>query len=108
MQTDIITLANIPQKDILPGCKMRAIHGESMTVTYWNLEKGAAIPEHSHPHEQIGSVIEGEIEVTLNGELRRLRKGDVLVFASDSRHSVVVLENSYVIDVFHPVRDDYR
>ena len=69
---------------------------------------GAVIPDHSHPHEQLSTIVTGEMEVTVGGETRLMRPGMVAVIASDTRHIVHALTQCYVIDVFHPVREEYR
>ena len=43
------------------------------TLSVVDMEPGSVIEEHSHPHEQVGHVISGEIEITIGGELRLLR-----------------------------------
>ena len=79
-----------------------------MTLSYWNLEKNAVIPHHSHPHEQVTNVIEGELELTVAGQTQRLTPGSIAVIPSHAFHSANALSPSFVIDVFYPVREDYR
>ena len=84
------------------------LHGEHMTVTNWEVEAGAEFPEHSHPHEQISIVAEGEFELTLDGETDVLRPGRIAVIPPNTPHSGWAVTECEIIDVFSPVREDYQ
>ena len=101
-------LDEIPKRAMLPGCKARFIHSDAMTVSHWYLDKGAVIPLHSHPHEQVTTLIEGELELTVDGETQLLKPGSGAIIPSGSPHSARAKTGCYVIDVFYPVREDYR
>ena len=101
-------LGDIPQRQMLPGIKARFVHAEKMTLSYWYLEPGATILPHSHAHEQVTSLISGEMEMTVGGETRALGPGSVATIVSGVEHSVKALTECYVIDSFCPVREDYR
>ncbi|MHB8994194.1 MAG: cupin domain-containing protein [Armatimonadota bacterium] len=101
-------LDDIPQRDILPGCHARFIHSENMTFAYWNLDEGAVLPDHAHPHEQVCTMIEGELELKVGEESRIIRRGDVVVIPGDTIHMARAIKPCFVLDVFYPVRDDYR
>lgn len=60
----------LPQREVVPGYRARFLHGEQMTVAYWDVEAGATLPEHAHVHEQIAHVLSGEFELTVAGEPR--------------------------------------
>jgi len=103
-----MNLQNIPEKELAPGYRVRLVHGDSMTMAYWTIDAGAPLPEHSHPHEQIATLTEGEFELTVRDETRTLRPGDVAVIPPNSPHSGKALSPCRMIDAFHPVREDYR
>jgi quercetin dioxygenase-like cupin family protein len=103
-----IDLRDIKETEKLPGFLGRFLHSEHTTVGYWNISAGASLPEHAHSHEQITSVIEGEFAFTLEGETRTMRAGSIAVIPANAKHSARALTNCYVIDVFYPVREDYR
>lgn len=63
-----LNLSNIQPKEIIPGYHGKLIHTENMSIAFWDVEKGAKVPEHSHMNEQIMHVLEGKFEFTLNGE----------------------------------------
>jgi len=79
-----------------------------MTVAHWVFEAGAPLREHSHPHEQITNIIEGEFEFTVGSETRRLGPRSVVIVPSNALHSGRAITRTYTLDVFHPVREDYR
>ena len=95
-------------KQLAQGVELRAISGEKMTMTLFNLSEGAAIPEHSHPHEQIGTVLSGSMELVIGEEKRILAKGDLWVIPSGVAHKGRCLEGpAEVLEFFSPVREDY-
>ena len=101
-------LNDIQEREIVPGYRARFVHAEKMTLAYWEVEAGAALPEHSHPHEQIANVLEGEFELTVNGESRVLIPGQVAVIPGDVPHSGRAVTDCRLLDAFQPARDDYR
>jgi quercetin dioxygenase-like cupin family protein len=103
-----LSLEELEERELVPGFKGRFVHSENMTFAYWNIEAGAALPEHSHPHEQVANVIEGELELTLNGATKILSPGSVVVIPGDATHTGKAITRCRVIDVFYPVREDYR
>jgi quercetin dioxygenase-like cupin family protein len=101
-------LEDVEEKELVSGFKVRFIHSKNMTFSFWNIEKGARLPEHSHPHEQVTNVLEGKFELTVDGESKTLGPGSVVIISPDAVHSGKALAKSRVIDVFYPVREDYR
>ncbi len=103
-----LSLQDVDEKEIVPGCFARFVHTGNMTMAYWTIKVGAEIPEHSHPHEQVANLIEGEFELTVAGESRVVKPGDIAVIAPNTLHSGRAVTECRIIDVFHPVREDYR
>jgi quercetin dioxygenase-like cupin family protein len=102
---------HIEDLDILgpiPGFKGRFIHAENMTVANWEIQAGSIAPLHSHPHEQITMVIDGEFELTIMEETKILVPGIAAVVPPDAPHTGIALTDCTLIDIFHPVRDEYR
>ena len=102
-----LELPAVPEREIIPGYKVRFVHSESMTLAFWTVEAGAPLPQHSHIHEQVANVIEGEYELTVEGETRVLRPGSVAVIQSNALHSGRAITDCRLVDVFHPVREEY-
>jgi quercetin dioxygenase-like cupin family protein len=101
-------LDGISQRDILPGCHARFVHSDNMTFAYWNLDEGAVLPDHAHPHEQVCTMIDGELELKVGEETRIMHRGDVAVIPGDVVHMARAITPCFVLDVFWPVREDYR
>ena len=82
--------------------------GERMNVQRFRIEPGASVPEHSHPHEQLGYLIGGELAFVVNGEEIVVGAGDSYSLASEEPHAVENRSNTVAegIDVFSPPRTD--
>ena len=91
-----------------PGVLAKTIHSERMTVAQYEFAPDTQLPEHSHPHEQIAMVKEGEFELTVAGTVYRLSAGDMLVVPPDVPHSGHSVTAARVMDVFSPVREDLK
>lgn len=71
------------------------------------LEKGAVLPDHKHPHEQLVYLLSGEIQLDINGESIVMSVGDSLVIPPNINHNVLTLKKAVALDIFTPRRDDY-
>jgi quercetin dioxygenase-like cupin family protein len=93
---------------IFPGVELRAIAGSKLMLSVVRLEPESIVRDHSHPHEQMGILLEGKLEFTIGGVTQLLGPGDMWRIPGNVSHRVRALESSVAVDVFHPVRDDYR
>jgi len=82
-------------------------YGDKTSLCEFRIEKGSVVPNHSHPHEQTGYMISGRMIFTIDGEDHNAEAGDSWSIPGNVEHSVEVLEDSVVIEVFSPVREDY-
>jgi quercetin dioxygenase-like cupin family protein len=94
--------------DIFPGVHSAMEHSEHITYACVNLDEGTVVPIHHHMHEQWTYVLEGQMEFTLNGEKQLLLPGMGAYIHSNAEHGAVAVTACKVIDVFTPVREDYR
>ncbi len=101
-------LNEMDARERVPGFHSRMVHSEHMTFSVWDVEAEAVLPEHSHPHEQISTVLEGTFELTVGGDTKSLQPGMVVVIPSNVPHSGRALTPCKMLDVFHPVREDFR
>ena len=101
-------ISKIKDKEVLKGFKGRFFHTNSFTITFWEIEEGAILPEHEHIHEQTTQVIEGKLEMTINGETRILEPGMIVSIPSNVKHSGKALTTCKITDTFCPVREDYK
>ena len=83
------------------------VHGENTLMTEFKLREGSVIPLHSHPQEQIGYLISGQIKFLVGAEKIVCNPGDSWCFAGDEEHGAEVLQDSVIVEVFSPVREDY-
>jgi len=91
----------------LPGWHGRYFHSPSMTFAHYEFTRGASIHEHFHPQEEVYEVIEGELEMTIDGVTRIARVGVVAIVPGNVRHSVKALTDGRAIIVDYPVRPEF-
>ena len=95
--------------EMLPGVTRRTLNSsERMMLIEVVLEKGAVVPTHSHPHEQIGYLASGRLLFELGDQRRELATGDSWLVPPNVPHQVTALEPSVAIDVFSPPREECR
>jgi quercetin dioxygenase-like cupin family protein len=103
-----ITLNATESKEIIPGFFGRFVHTENISIVFWEAKGGSTFPEHAHPHEQIATIQEGKFQLTINGETKILEEGVVAIIPSNAKHSGIALTDCKLMDVFYPVREDYK
>src|SRR2546430_16053923 len=87
----------------LPGWHGRYFHSPSMTFAHYDFVRGSSIHEHFHPQEEVYEVVEGELEITIDGVTDVARPGMVAIVPSDVPHSVKALTDGRAIIVDYPV-----
>ncbi len=102
-----LSVQQIEPFDIVPGYHARFVHASTMTLAYVNIEAGASLPVHSHFHEQILNMLEGSFELTLAGKRLQLEPENVVVIPPHVPHSGFAKTRCHILDVFHPVREDF-
>jgi quercetin dioxygenase-like cupin family protein len=103
-----VKLDQIPAVEKIPGYHVRFVHSHNMTFAYWTIRKDAPLPLHAHPHEQVAHVLEGEFELAIEGETRRLQAGMVGIIPPNAQHCGRAITDCRILDAFYPVREDYR
>ena len=91
----------------LPGWRGRYFHSPSMTFAHYEFVRGSSIHEHFHPQEEVYEVLEGELEVMIDGVAQIVRAGLVAIVPSGVRHSVRALTDGRAIIVDYPLRHDF-
>ena len=95
-------------RQMLDGVQLKTVaYGERTLMGRFKLAKGAVIPAHAHPHEQTGTMISGRLQFTVGGETMEAAAGDSWCIAGGVEHGVTALEDSVVVEVFSPMREDY-
>ena len=105
---DRYELDSIEPRELIPGHRGRFIHSEHTTHVYWEIDEGAQLPEHDHPHEQIVNMLEGTYELVVEGVSHVLQAGEVLVIPGCATHHGNARTACRILDVFSPVREEYR
>jgi quercetin dioxygenase-like cupin family protein len=85
----------------------KVVSGEKAMVAQFGLSKGCVVPLHHHESEQISVVLQGAMKFDLEGREVIVRGGEVLVIPSNLPHSALAIEDSTVIEVFSPIRQDW-
>jgi quercetin dioxygenase-like cupin family protein len=104
----LVAVAALPVKEIFPGVRARLVHTDKVSHSWVELDAGSTFPAHQHPHEQIVSVLEGELEIEVDGQFHRLVPGLVFVIPPHAVHQGRAVTACRVLDAFAPARDDYR
>ena len=96
------------KKSIAPGVNIAVAGGDRAQMSFVTLTPGSQVPLHSHPHEQMGVVIEGEFVMVLGGGSKITKTGDKYVIPGGVEHGVPEVKiKSVALDIFSPPRDDY-
>lgn len=82
-------------------------HGEKTLMVEFILQKDVILPLHSHPHEQTGYLVKGELLLTIGAETHTVKPGDSWCIPGGVGHTAQVVEDSVAIEVFSPVREDF-
>ena len=83
------------------------VHGEKTLMGQFKIARGSEVPMHSHPHEQTGTLISGKLRFNVDAEIFDAETGDSWCLPGGVEHSAEALEDSVIIEVFSPVREDY-
>ncbi len=96
------------QHVIFPGVEIRTTAGKGVMLSVVRFEPESVVTDHEHPHEQMGMLLEGQLEFTVGGVTRLLGPGDIWRIPGGILHRVRALDQpALALDVFHPIREDY-
>jgi quercetin dioxygenase-like cupin family protein len=98
---------SMPAEQLNPQMTRRVVHTENLTIARLEIVKDAVVPEHRHVNEQVATVERGALQFHIAGEAIVLQAGQSVAIPSNVPHSVVALEDTTVVDVFSPRRDDW-
>ncbi len=83
------------------------VYGEKTLMSEFRLQKGSAVPLHNHPHEQAGYLVSGQVRFTVGSEEIICNPGDSWCITGDKEHGAEALQDSVLVEVFSPMREDY-
>lgn len=106
-EPNAFSLDDMPWEKLGDKIYRKHAFGVNGNIGLFLLEKGAFIPEHSHPNEQITHILDGRVEVTVGGVKHIVAKGGVIIIPPNARHAFIALEDTLDFDFFSPVREDW-
>jgi quercetin dioxygenase-like cupin family protein len=103
-----VTPEQLAYRELREGIRLKAAWGDNIMVTLTEMAPGSEVPEHHHPHEQVGIVLSGGAQVTLEGKTQVLGAGQMYFVSGNERHQIIAMENGAVIrDIFSPLREEF-
>ncbi len=100
--------SNNGYKQSLSGIEQKTlVYGDKTLMVEFRLQKGATLPLHSHPHEQTGYLVKGQIRLTIGVDIHEVMPGDSWCIPGGTQHSAEIIKDSVAVEVFSPVREDY-
>ena len=95
-------------REPVEGIQLKTLaYGKNTHLCEFKLKKGSVLPAHSHPHEQTGYLVSGSMKFRIGDEEFHSSPGDSWSITGGMEHAVEVLEDSLVIEVFSPLREEY-
>ncbi len=101
------SLSAIPAEQINEKTSRKFVSGEQGMLVWWSGKAGSVFAPHSHPHEQIVWMIKGKLKIRIGNEERIMATGDIAVIPGGVEHSGSYVEDSEILDVFAPPREDF-
>lgn len=100
--------SNNDYRQALDGIEQKTlVHGDKTLLVEFRLQKGSALPLHSHPHEQTGYLVKGQLRLIIGADVHEVLPGDSWCIPGDVLHCAEIIVDSVAIEVFSPVREDY-
>ena len=107
--TEVVPLAAAEGRELAVGVRMKPLFGEGAMLNLLEFDAHSRVERHSHPHEQLGFLLEGELVLEIDGVAHRLRPNDAYRIPGEVEHAAWTEDvPCRVLDVFQPVREDYR
>lgn len=104
----VVQVDAAPESKPEPGLTRKVMaYNDKLFLAEHQMAKGWAGSVHSHPHDQVVYVVSGHLKVTCQGKTFEIRRGDSFVVRGGVEHGAAALEDSVVVDVFTPCREDY-
>jgi len=94
-------------EQLTDNIKRRMIVGTNEMLVRWEFTKGAVAARHSHPHEQIVVMVHGKLRLIVGDAETIMGNDDIVVIPPNTPHEAHALEDTVVIDVFSPPREDF-
>jgi unsaturated pyranuronate lyase len=100
---------DIPPRELAPGVVAKIASGEKVMLSLVTLAPNAVVPEHAHPHEQMGMLVSGTMELTIAGEARTLSGNAIFLVPGDVSHKAAAgPQGATTLEAFSPPREEFR
>lgn len=109
MESQFVSFADARGFQIAEGVTARALFGEGAMLNLVDLAPEAVVALHSHHHEQLGLILRGSMTLVVDGADHVLEEMDAYALPGGVKHEGIAgPQGALVLDVFRPVREDYR
>ena len=109
MKPQFVSFGQVQEFQLADGVGAKALFGEGAMLNLVELEPGSVVAKHSHPHEQLGIILRGSMTLQVDGADHLLKEMDAYSLPGGVEHQGIAgPEGALVLDVFQPVREDYR
>jgi unsaturated pyranuronate lyase len=106
-RVDVHRWADEPIEQLSAEIGRQMLNGDGMTLARITLAAGAVVPEHHHENEQIATVVSGRVRFVVADDEHDVGAGESVLIRRNVPHRVEALEESVVLDVFAPPREDW-
>ncbi len=104
-----IDVSNRKPMELVPGARTRTFWGEQMLFSLVEVDANSEVPLHTHPHEQGGVIIEGELEMGVDGEVKLLKPGDMYIIPGGVEHYAKAGDKGVrALGIYSPVREAFK
>jgi len=95
--------------ELAPGANAQTFWGEQMLMSIVHIDPNSVVPNHTHPHEQAGMLLEGSLDMKIGNESKLLKPGDVYIVPGGIEHFAQSShDGAKVLDIFSPVREEFK
>jgi quercetin dioxygenase-like cupin family protein len=109
MFSHVVDKKDCSHHQIFPGVDIFTTHGDQLMLSLVEFQPHAVVQEHSHPHEQLGLLLEGELNFTIDGRPHHVLPGMMWRIPGGVKHMATAGgQGAKALDVFHPIREDYK
>ena len=104
-----IDAAHRKSMELAPGARTRTFWGQNMLFSLVEVDANSEVPPHTHSHEQGGVIVEGELEMGIDAEVKLLKPGDMYIIPGNVEHYARAYTTKAVaLDIFSPVREEFQ
>lgn len=107
MEVELIDFEKMSPEKLGDKITRKYVYGEKGMLARFDFKKGAIVPKHEHPNEQITYILKGSVRVKANGKEYIVKAGQVLILPPNTFHEFEALEDTIDLDFFSPPREDW-